>query len=142
MAVLLSAASLVGQTAPAWRETPEYIRLFAPRLHAESYRVFVTPVELDEVLMSLNEDPSLLRTPGGWEARLLAPYDAFGRSGDYDRTRLARLYGARPVRVARGGRVENGRVVESWTLVSPYPSTTLDHLESGTLRLVLRLPDP
>jgi len=72
---------------------------------------------------------------------MLLPADAFGRSGDYDRSKLARLYGARRASVARGPRLENGRVVESWTLVSPYPSVALERLEPGTLLIVQRLPE-
>jgi hypothetical protein len=36
--------------------------------------------------------------------------------------------------------MENGRVVESWTLIAPYPDTALRGLEAGTLLVVLRLP--
>jgi hypothetical protein len=53
---------------------------------------------------------------------------------------VARLYGSRQPRVARGARADEGRVVESWTLVSPYPSADLTRLEHGTLRIVLRTP--
>ena len=139
--VRLAMAGEAGQPGPAWREAPEYLQLFTPRLHRESYRAYVSPLGLDEVLVSVQDDPALMRTPGGWEARWLLPVDVFGRSGEYDRSKLARLYGARRVQVARGPRIENGRVVESWTLVSPYPSATLDRLEPGTLRIVLRLPE-
>jgi hypothetical protein len=141
MAMLLASVALPAQNGPGWREAPEYLRLFTPRLHRESYKVSVSSLGLNEVLLSLHDDPSLLRTPGGWEARMLLPFDAFGRSGDYDRSKVARLYGARRAGVARGPRLENGRVVESWTLVSPYPSTTLERLEPGTLLIVQRLPE-
>jgi hypothetical protein len=53
---------------------------------------------------------------------------------------VARLYGAERARVSRGARTENGRAVESWTLISPYPDPTLQKLERGTLLVVLRLP--
>jgi hypothetical protein len=35
--------------------------------------------------------------------------------------------------------MENGRVVEAWTLISPYPDAQLEHLDSGTLLIVLHL---
>ena len=87
-----------------------------------------------------NADASLVRAPGAWEPRPLLPLDAFGQAGRYDRSGLARLYGARQPRVARGARTENGRVVESWTLISPYPDAALRRLGAGTLLVVLRLP--
>jgi hypothetical protein len=91
-------------------------------------------------LRRLEADTSLVRAPGAWQARPLPPADAFGQTGRYDRWTLARLYGARQPRVARGARREGGRVTESWTLISPYPDTALGRLETGTLLVVLRLP--
>jgi hypothetical protein len=75
----------------------------------------------------------------GVEARPVAAAEAFGQSGGYNRWKLARLYGARRAKVARMPRVENGRVVEAWTLISPYPDPGLERLEPGTLLIVLRL---
>jgi hypothetical protein len=141
ISLLAAAATLSGRQLPVWREAPEYLPLFAPRSHRELYRASVSSSGLDDVLASMADDPRLLRTPGGWEARSAGPWDAFGKSGEYDRFKLARLYGARRARVARGPRIEEGRVVETWTLVSPYPSPSLDRLEPGTLRIVLRLPE-
>jgi hypothetical protein len=42
--------------------------------------------------------------------------------------------------VARGPRLQNGRVIETWILVSPYPDSRLERLEPGTLLIVLRTP--
>ena len=100
----------------------------------------VTDDGLEGVLRELDEDPALLRTPGAWDVRELAPADAFGNAGAYNRWQVARLYGAERARVSRGARTENGRAVESWTLISPYPDPTLKKLERGTLLVVLRLP--
>ncbi len=116
--------------------------MFAPVAHRDFYRASVSRLGIDEVLETLRDDPSVVPTPGGWAAHSVLPLDAFGRSGGYDRAKLARLYGGRRARVARGPRLENGRIVESWTLVSPYPSVSLEHLEPGTLRIVQRLPEP
>ena len=95
---------------------------------------------LDAILTDLEDDPSLVRTPGAWTARSQPALDAFGKSGSYDRWKLARLYGSRQPRVVRGARMVAGRLAESWMLVSPYPSTDLTRLEPGTLRVVLHLP--
>jgi hypothetical protein len=100
----------------------------------------VTTLDLDTVLRRLTNDATLLRPPGAWTPRAVLPVDAFGQAGNYDRWALARLYGARGPRVARGPKGVDGRVTESWTLVSPYPDATLQRLEPGTLLIVLRVP--
>jgi hypothetical protein len=136
-------------TAPAqpprpWREAPEFLRLFAPTdgpgARPGVYRAYVSPLEMDAALERLREDGSLLRPPGAWEPRTRSPLDAFGQTGPYNRWQLLRLYGGRAPRVARGPRAENGRIVESWTLISPHPDATLQQLQPGTLLLVLKLP--
>jgi hypothetical protein len=35
----------------------------------------------------------------------------------------------------------DGRTLEAWTLVSPYPDPSLMRLERGTLILVVRAPE-
>ena len=46
------------------------------------------------------------------------------------------------LRIDAQGRVEvAGRVVEAWTLISPYPDETMTTLRQGTLLIVLTL-DP
>jgi hypothetical protein len=129
------------QAAPAWREAPEYLPLFAPVApRSAAFTMRVADADLDAVLSLLQEDPGLLRGPGAWQVRLVAPADAFGKGGTYDRWKLARLYGGERPRVARGARSDGGRVIEAWTLISPYPDPTLQRLERGTLLIVLRLP--
>ena len=62
----------------------------------------------------------------------MAPLDAFGDAGSFNKAAVARLYrGQRPT-VAHGWIKENGRFV-SITLVSPYPDRQLRTLEPGTL---------
>jgi hypothetical protein len=129
----------VVRSATTWRDAPEYVRLFAPAAHQNAYSAAATETGIDAVLLELAADPSLVRTPGAWAARPQAPLDVFGRGGAYNRWALARLYGSRQPRVARGARLQDGRVVESWTLVSPYPAADLKRLEPGTLRIVLSL---
>ena len=138
---LLLSAIPAAQAGAPWREAPEYVRLLAPASgRASAYRTYVSPLGLQTTLQQLERDAALVRAPGAWQPRLVAPSDAFGQAGPYDRSAMARVYGAQQPHVARGARMENGRVVESWTLVSPYPDTTLRRLEAGTLLVVLRLP--
>jgi hypothetical protein len=60
------------------------------------------------------------------------PLDALGGAGSYDRSRVARLYGATRPKLARGWR-RVGHQFESITLVSPYPDASLERLVPGTL---------
>jgi hypothetical protein len=101
------------------------------------YRISVTPGSLEDVLADLMVDESLVRAPGAWEPRTESARDAFGTAGPYNQWQMARLYGSRPARVARGARTDRGRVVEAWTLISPYPSADLRTLHPGTMRLIL-----
>src|SRR5688500_4524882 len=122
----------------AWRDAPGHLHIFAPPAHRDDYRAAVSPLDLDRVLQAL-DDETVIRTPGAWTPRSQLPADAFGRSGTYDRWTVARLYGSRQPRVARGVRTGSAGVLESWTLISPYPSADLTRLEPGTLLIVLRI---
>jgi hypothetical protein len=138
---LLTAFAALLHSTPTWRDAPELLPLFAPAgPRSAAYSMRVTDDGLERVLRQLDGDPALLRTPGAWDVREVAPADAFGSAGTYNRWQVARLYGAERARVSRGARTENGRTVESWTLISPYPDPTLQKLERGTLLVVLRLP--
>src|SRR5690606_16971639 len=68
-----------------WSPAPAYVRLFAPGPVQEAYRAYVTPRTLEDTLKSLTAEPSLLHPPGAWEPESLAPADAFGVSGAYDK---------------------------------------------------------
>jgi hypothetical protein len=127
------------RSAEAWRAAPEYLDLFAPRLNRDAYRAYVSALGFDETLRAVAGDPAALRPPGAWEPESVIPFDAFGRTGSYNRWKLAGLYGSRRARVARGPRIDDGHA-ESWMLVSPYPDPALQRLEPGTLILVLRIP--
>jgi hypothetical protein len=141
----LSAAATNAQPPPsgAWQDAAGYLRLFAPfGTRAAAYRIFVTTLPIDALLGRLTQDPSLLHPPGAWVPAPVFPADAFGQTGRYDRSRLARLYGARRPLVARGPRGDGGRPMEAWTLVSPYPSLDLGRLEPGTMLIVMDLESP
>ena len=78
------------------------------------------------------EQPLTSVAEPGWAVELVAPLDAFGSAGPYNRAKVARLYGGQRAAVARGWVEHNGQF-EAMTLISPYPDATLTRLESGTL---------
>ena len=131
--------ALVAAPPPSWFDAPGHAAIFVPVNQRQSYSVAVTPASLDDVLASLGGDDTLVRAPGAWQARDENAEDVFGTGSAYNRWMLARLYGSRLARVARGARADRGRVVEAWTLVSPYPSTDLRTLQPGTMRLILKV---
>jgi hypothetical protein len=131
--------SAQGRQDRPWHDAPEYLSLFAPSAHREDYRAYVSPLGLEETLKTLFADPAVQRLPGAWEPKAMIPFDAFGRTGSYNRWKLAGLYGSRRALVARGPRVDHGRT-ESWMLVAPYPDPSLQRLETGTLIIVLTIP--
>jgi hypothetical protein len=115
-----------------WTESPLFRPLFTPaRVPEGTYRTYVSARAIEEVLDGIEPAPDVQR---------VVALEAFGQSGGYDRWKLARLYGATRAKVARLPRMEDGRVVEAWTLISPYPDPALQRLEPGTLLIVLRLP--
>jgi pimeloyl-ACP methyl ester carboxylesterase len=121
-------------------EAPAFVPLFTPRaVPPGTYRTYTTVRDLDSILAAIRDDPSLARANGSFEPQSVIAADAFGQSGGYNRWRLALLYGAKRARVARGPRLDAGRVVEAWTLVSPYPDPGLERLNAGTLLIILRL---
>ena len=123
------------QTPDVWREAPAYLALFAPSgPRAAAYRIYVTPLDLQTVLKQVSSDPAALHPPGSWLPIAQLPSDAFGQTGAYDRSRLARLYGATRATVARGPRAN-----QTWTLISPYPNGDMRRLEPGTLLIVMDL---
>ena len=140
--VWLSAAAFSVQalSGSLWRDAPGYLRLFAPSgSRAAAYRTYVSPLPLERVLAEVTTDPSAVHPPGAWSPTPVLPADAFGQTGGYDRSKLARLYGSRRPVVARGPRGVEGRATEAWTLISPYPSQDMGRLESGTLLIVFDL---
>ena len=121
-------------------DAPAYVRLFTPAgAPPGAYRTFTTKRNLDAVLAALPRDASRPASGGSFEPQLEIVGDAFGQSGGYNRWKLALLYGAKRAKVARGPRLEHGRVVEAWTLVSPYPDPELERLNTGTLLIILKL---
>jgi hypothetical protein len=140
LAAITVSTTAVGWRTPAparWHAAPQHLERFVPVNHRRSYDIAVTPQPLDEVIAEIAADPNAAQTPGAWQPRNESPSDAFGIAADYNRWQLARLYGGRSARVARGARLDRGRVIESWTLISPYPSADLGTLHPGTMRLIL-----
>jgi hypothetical protein len=68
------------------------------------------------------------------EVEALEALDAFGASGTYHRSALARLYGGNRVRIVRGWTVI-GDEFQSITLLSPYPDESLSRLLPGTMAI-------
>ena len=147
LAVLwLATTAIAAETPPAgaWTEAPDYARLFAPSgARAAAYQIYVSRLSIEDVLARLAAEPSLLRPPGAWTSAALLPSDAFGQTGNYDRSKLARLYGSKRALVAHGPRALSGAApTEAWTLISPYPSADMTRLEAGTMLIVLNLALP
>lgn len=152
-AVLLGVGAAVAAQGPPgdWHDAREYLPLFAPSgTRAAAFHIYVSPRDLQTVLKQISTDPSALHPPGAWLPIAQLPMDAFGQTGGYDRSTLARLYGAKRAMVARGPRGSPGpstplgtsRPTEAWTLISPYPSGDMRRLEPGTMLIVLNLGFP
>ncbi len=126
-----------------WSEA--HRRLFTPfGAPSGAYLVKVVPSPMSgarrEVMGALGvAEPSGEVKGGPWSVKRLEVAEAFGASGPYEPTRLARLFNGKRAEVCRGPVVRDGRTVASVTLISPYPDATLSRLEPGTLVIVLRL---
>ncbi len=147
MTRILVGAALVGLAAQGvggdWQDAPGYLRLFAPSgARASAYHIYVSPLDMQTLLGRLATDSSLLHPPGAWAPAEQLPSDAFGQTGGYDRSKLTRLYGSKRAMVARGPRGLSGRPTEAGTLGSPDPSRDMEHLEPGTMLIVLDLEQP
>lgn len=117
-----------------WTCDADLAALFTPaRPQVGHYEVCTTPITLEAVVDDLAAAGVHLAAP-----EMLNPFDAFGAAGRYNRAALARLYGGRRVRVARGW-AQRGDRFESVTLLSPYPDPTLTQLRSGTMAIRLTL---
>jgi len=141
----LTARGTASQPVPAaeWTPSPAYVALFAPAgAPPGAYSAYVSDASLDTVVRRLQQDFSASAPTGAWVAEAVVPFEAFGQSGRYDRSALARLYGASRARVARGPRIEDGQVTEAWTLISPFPDPMLRRLRSGVLLIVLKVRPP
>jgi len=78
------------------------------------------------------EEPIERAAKSGPPIEAVEPLDAFGAAGDYDRSKLTRLYGGTRARVAHEWK-QQGDAFESVTFISPYPDATLTHLLPGTM---------
>lgn len=99
---------------------PALTALFTPR-HPQMGRYEVCTTE----------EPIEKAAPGS-PIEATEPLDAFGKAGDYDRSKLARLYGGKRARVAHRWKQE-GDAFETVTFISPYPDATLTFLLPGTM---------
>jgi hypothetical protein len=106
---------------------PALTRLFTPP-HPQRgrYEVCTSPDTIEQIVRA-----------GGPHYGSIEPVqalDAFGGAAPYDKSALARLYGGRRPKVARGWQ-EDARTFESVTLISPYPDASLTRLEAGTMEI-------
>lgn len=121
-------------TATAWTCDAALAALFTPmRPEVGRYEVCTTAATLDAAIVDTAADGVHLAP-----VETLNPFEALGASGSYSRAAVARLYGGRRVRVARGW-VQRGDRFESVTLLSPYPDRTLSMLQPGTMVIRLTL---
>lgn len=136
----LTASGRVGNAEHPGRRDDRLERLFAPpAMPRDTYRVYVTGRPVDDVAAGYRaraKDPSA----DAWRPERQSFSEAVGTAGVYDRGKVARLYGGRGPRVARGTRMKDG-ITEAIVLISPYPDPSLTRLEGGTMILVLRMQD-
>jgi hypothetical protein len=99
---------------------PSLTALFTP-LHPQlgHYEVCTTEEPIDKIA-------------AGSSIEAIEPLDAFGLAGDYDRSKLTRLYGGTRARVAHQWK-QQADAFESVTFISPYPDATLTRLMPGTM---------
>lgn len=116
------------------REDAQLARLFTPPgAPPGAYRVLVTDRRIDDVARWYREGG------GAWTVAEVSFFEAAGAGGPYDRAKVARLFRSRRARLARGQVMEEGKVIEAVTLVSPYPDARLETLKAGTMIIVLSL---
>lgn len=139
--VVVLSLAVVSIDAPGLGRRDEPLRrLFTP-LHAPAgtFEAYVTGEPIDRVarrLAQLNPSP---QSGASWIIRRVDVSEAFGSASRFDRYQVLRLYGGIRPRLARGPILQDGRVVASATLISPFPDSSLEHLQIGTLIVLLRL---
>jgi hypothetical protein len=112
--------------------------VFAPPARAAAFDFARTDASIETVAQFYRERwPA--RDPRSWRIERQAAKDAFDGAALYDRSRLARLYGGRDPRVARGPMTQGGQVVKVVLLMSPYPEADLQSLNPGTLIMTVSL---
>lgn len=124
------------------RVDPVLTRLFTPRdVPPGTYVVYVTSAPIDRVAMAFRTNWPPAGESRAWKVeRAPNPLNVFGDAGEYDKSKVARLYTGARMFVARGPVVERGQTVASITLASPYPDPTLARVEPGTLIIEFRIP--
>jgi hypothetical protein len=133
MAGWRAAAAVYLMIAHGWVCDPRLAALFSPPAAISGeYEVCASDAHLEDAEAEAAADGF---TFGPVEA--LEPLDTFGRAGQYDRFAVAKLYGGRRARVARGWR-ERGGEFDSITLISPHPDASLTQLRDGTMRITWR----
>ena len=138
IACVATAATAIGPD--LGRRDDQLRRLFTP-LHAPdgAFEAYVSDESIDALARRLARLNPSAESRASWIVRRVDVWEAFGSASRFDRYPVMRLYGGIRPRLARGPIVQDGRVVASATLISPYPESSLDRLQTGTLVVVLRL---
>lgn len=122
----------------AAQPSPAHARLFAPPARAADFTFETTSAAIEEVVGEFRARwPS--PNPATWRVDRVTAGELFDGSALFDRARLARLYGGRPPRVARGPITRDGVVIVVVQLLSPYPEADLSRLNHGTLIMRVRV---
>jgi hypothetical protein len=123
----------------ALRSDPALTLQFTPRwVPPGTYVALTTSAPIDDVLRCYSALAPDSRVP---TALPMQATDLFGIAAPFERTRLARVFGAERPLAARFPVRRGGRVVQSVTVASPYPDAALTHLVRGTLVIVFFVPD-
>ncbi|HXH07242.1 MAG TPA: hypothetical protein VNI83_11695 [Vicinamibacterales bacterium] len=124
---------------PGLAPAPAHARLFTPPHARERHDAWSADRPIEEVARACAARWRGV-APGAWQVEAVAPLDAIDAAAPVSRSRLARLYRGRRVRLARGPVVAAGVVVASLTLMSPYPDVRLRRLLPGTLVIRTWIP--
>ena len=138
IACVATAATAIGPD--LGRRDDQLRRLFTP-LHAPdgAFEAYVNDEPIDAIAQRLARLNPSTESRASWTVRRVDVWEAFGSASRFDRYQVVQLYGGIRPRLARGPILQDGRVVASATLISPYPDSSLDRLRTGTLIIVLRL---
>jgi hypothetical protein len=127
---------------PPGRPSPGLARLFTPRQPEGAFEVRLLDAGIEaarQAVLELVPNRSAVAPSKEPSVLEMDPLRAFGATGDYPRTTVARLYTGRQAKVVRIPVVAGGRTIAAVTLVSPYPDATLSRLVEGTMVIVLYL---
>jgi hypothetical protein len=126
--------------APGATPSPAHARFFAPPARVAQFQFARTDLPIEVVAQFYRERwPPL--DPRSWKLERVVAAEAFDGAALFDRARLARLYGGRNPRIARGPITTERGGTAVVLLVSPYPEADLRDLNRGTLIMTVAPTD-